>query len=55
MSRFLVTTQSSILADVLCNNVLGDLDFNLSCLILKACWPCANLKGLTDMHNLRSF
>ena len=49
-----MNAQCSISADVLFSAVLRDLDFNLACLILKACcWSFANEKDLTRIYNVR--
>ena len=42
VSKFWVITQSSVLADILFNDVLSDFDFRLSGVILEACWCFVN-------------
>ena len=42
-------------AGVLFNDVLSDLDFKLTGLVLKAYWPFFKEADLTSMHNFMSF
>ena len=57
--RFFVDINVSIevlrTAGVLFNDVLGDIDFKLNRLALKACWLFYNETDLTHIHNFISF